>query len=102
MLLQSGGSIASSLRGHAANLTKVRFIATDSLVTGDDAGQLRLWRLLERRWTSLAFPQGHTGSVSALAVLRLADDLGDLVVSGSSDGVLRIWRARGGRVHSPG
>lgn len=93
---QSGKGVSHSFGGHTANLTKVRFIEDDAVVTGDDAGQLRLWRCIERQWTSIEFAQNHGGSVSALAGLRLPK--GDLVVSGSSDGALRVWLASAGAI----
>lgn len=65
------------------------------IVAGSAEGSIAIWTLREDgRWAKVHMIKGaHQGSVSALGVVRshATLSLGSVVVSGASDGLLKVW-----------
>jgi len=81
------GLIASPTGSLQAGAT---FAHSRVLATGDDAGQLALWRLSgEDTVTQLSAVQAHDGSYSGLYWLAVRPD--DKVLASSGDGGIRFW-----------
>jgi WD40 repeat protein len=81
------------LRGHAADVSVVRFhLDGGQLLTGDGAGELRLWDLPTRRPLAV-LPRAHDGRVLDA---RVHAGTG-AVVSQGRNGSVRVWDARLGR-----
>uniref|UniRef100_V5ESK5 Elongator complex protein 2 n=1 Tax=Kalmanozyma brasiliensis (strain GHG001) TaxID=1365824 RepID=V5ESK5_KALBG len=92
-LLATGFSKAiTSLK--LANLTVVS--DKPCIVAGSADGSIGVWALQENtQWTQVqCIKAAHNGSVSALGVIRSAQsasELPSIIVSGASDGVLKVW-----------
>jgi WD40 repeat protein len=68
---------------------------TPVIVTGDDDGTARVWRLADG--TPVGEPiTGHGSGVTAVAVAALADGTPVIVSSGGGDGTVRVWRLADG------
>lgn len=82
-LLQTFGAFGAPVTALAA--------AGDSVAVGDSSGQIVLWNLdtlqIERTWS------GHVNAVNALTFFPS----GGLLLSGGSDGTLRVWDVTGKR-----
>jgi WD40 repeat protein len=83
------GNERTHLSAGGAAVNAVVYLGPDRLVTGDDAGVLRLW---DTRTGGVLAERGgaHSGGVTALGVGGTGNDL--RLVSGGQDGVLRSWR----------
>ncbi|KAJ1021089.1 hypothetical protein NDA16_003875 [Ustilago loliicola] len=87
--------------GFSKTITSLKFADLRSLsshpciVAGSADGSIAIWTLREgRTWAKVHTIKGaHQGSVSALGVLRshATSSLPSLVVSGASDGLLKVW-----------
>ncbi|WP_315857105.1 WD40 repeat domain-containing serine/threonine protein kinase [Stieleria neptunia] len=86
------------LSGHSDGINKLVFSPEErTIITACDNNTLRVWDIRERQERiSLV---GHTSSVEGLAMR----ESGDLLISGSRDGTIRLWQAAtNGRVRSSG
>lgn len=85
-LTQAGGLHRMLLRGHASPLTSMLLSPSGiDLVTGDEAGDLRVWDLELGDCTSVL--AGHSGAINALSIASA----GNVLVSAASDGTCRVW-----------
>ncbi|MFF5213160.1 NB-ARC domain-containing protein [Streptosporangium sp. NPDC000396] len=93
--IASGREVAA-LRGHAGWINAVATAADGRhIISGSADGALRVWDL-ENLATRSGQPS-HTGWVTAMAAVPRGDD--GLVVSGSDDTTLRVWRTGTGGEH---
>ncbi len=84
----ANGAQTESLPGAGKATTSLAFAADGrTLFAGDAGGGLRVWRLGESRRRPRAALLAHAGSVD-----HLACGPGGRLVSGSSDGTVRVWR----------
>ena len=81
------GTEISSLSTAPAKVLALAAYAPGRLATAGSDNQIRLWDLAAQRETARL--SGHTGSVAAL------DSSGEILVSGSFDTTVRIWRLDG-------
>lgn len=85
------GSV-TPLKGHERPVRAVALSPTGALgVTGDDAGQLRVWNIPGRREQRVI--QAHTNRVNAVGVLEASGE----ILSGCADGAIKSWDAGTGR-----
>ncbi|GMK54156.1 hypothetical protein CspeluHIS016_0107420 [Cutaneotrichosporon spelunceum] len=86
-----GRGVYETLIGHRAHVTTLKR-NSNGFVSGDQAGEVRVWAREGRTFVCTAVFTAHNGSsISALSVLD------DEVLTGGSDGVVRRWRI-GGKV----
>ena len=96
-------NISDCLPGHSAAVTCVRFMSNERLMTGDEQGMLFLWRMDRTKvcalhhlfdilthkaniqWRLASKVRAHGKALTSLSTL------GDIVVSGSSDSVVKVW-----------
>ncbi len=93
--------VYETLPGHEALITKVRW-AGRSIISGDEAGEVRIWRPSAGHeaaegsassYTSSSPIKAHRKSISALSALSLgAGADGFLLITGGSDADIRTWR----------
>jgi WD40 repeat protein len=86
------GAVAAALKAQGRGVTSLAFSADRRLLAAGDAGGTVLqWRLTldnsRRRQPRAATIAGHAGSVEQLTFAP-----GGLLISGSSDGTVRLWR----------
>jgi WD40 repeat protein len=87
------GSSTYVLRGHDEPVTAVAFSGRDKLATGGKDRKILLWDLASKHPDEAPRVLGHhEQSVSALAFV--AD--GSILVSGSNDATVRLWRLQDG------
>ncbi|KZW03964.1 WD40 repeat-like protein [Exidia glandulosa HHB12029] len=100
---QDGRGVYATLPGHNAEVTCVRFLDDDALLSADEAGELILWTrspdgqarcmrdldvlttLTLPQWILAARTKAHERTVSALTVYA------GVIVTGSSDATLKVW-----------
>ena len=58
------------------------------IVSGGEDGTLRLWNVVDHKWTATF--TGHKGRISGVAFSPDASR----IVSGGDDGTLRLWKPR--------
>lgn len=86
-IIDRSGAVRAVLTGHAATVTHASFSADGtSLLTGDQAGEVRWWHLAAGTFTQLS---GHLGSIAAIA---FADEQ---AVTTDAAGTTRLWTAEG-------
>ncbi|KPV74938.1 uncharacterized protein RHOBADRAFT_44457 [Rhodotorula graminis WP1] len=96
---ERSAGVTRTLAGHGADVASLAFAqsaqASDCFVSGDAKGDVRIWTQLDRQWTTLAvLPAAHSGSVSAVEAVEILRDGGEkeyLVLTGGSDGVVKVW-----------
>ncbi|CAK9784057.1 WD40 repeat-like protein [Cutaneotrichosporon oleaginosum] len=82
----NGRGVYATLTGHNAHVTTLK-CSGDGFVSGDQAGQVRVWARDGRTFTcTQTFTAHKNSSISALAVW------GDEALTGGSDGIVRRWR----------
>lgn len=84
------GKLEFTLSTRPAKTLALNAFANGQVATSGSDNQIRLWELATR--TQTARLVGHTGSVSALAYDR------GLLVSGSYDTTVRLWKIDGDRI----
>ncbi len=72
------------LDSRPAKVSAVKFIGANHIVTAGSDNLIRLWDITARR--EIDSRSGHTGTVTTL------DNSGDVIVSGSYDTTVRIWK----------
>jgi WD40 repeat protein len=89
-----------ALRGHRGAVRVVRADAT-RLFSGSDDGSVRRWDLRTNRAVLVldcsadgSAATGDRGSASRITAMELGTPADPIVVTGSSDGVLRVWDCR--------
>ncbi|MCH2133173.1 MAG: protein kinase [Phycisphaerales bacterium] len=86
------GTLQATLSGHDAAVSAMAFDPSGTrVVTGDTAGEVRLWNTSSGAVESRL--RGHDGPIASIA---FTPD-GSRVVSGSADTTIRIWNARNGQ-----
>jgi F-box and WD-40 domain protein CDC4 len=91
------GQLQGQLNGHASGVWALA-CKGDVLVTGSTDATVRVWDLKEMK--EICTLRGHTSTVRCLGLSQALgsgedgkiDSLGTLIVSGSSDGDVRVWR----------
>ncbi|KAJ3764130.1 WD40-repeat-containing domain protein [Lentinula raphanica] len=87
--------ISATLAGHNAMITCVRVIDSQSFVSADDQGQVRIWErkgftsqaCIEKPfWSCHANFSAHKQAISALCVFD------DCIVTGSSEATVKLWK----------
>ncbi|WVF71999.1 hypothetical protein IAT40_006810 [Kwoniella sp. CBS 6097] len=98
----SPNGVQQTLTGHKGQITTVKALTGDRFFSGDNAGGVCIWANADadadkHGWTCEKSWKAHAGSISALGVTTTNEGvLGDLVITGGSDGTLRFWRIGGG------
>ncbi|WVR05373.1 hypothetical protein IAU60_002387 [Kwoniella sp. DSM 27419] len=84
----STSGVQRTLPGHKGHITTVKLLSEDRFISGDNAGQVRVWAQAEgQRWRCERQWTAHAGSVSALGCLS-----GTMVLTGGSDGCIKVWK----------
>ena len=65
------------------------------LYTGSEDGYLRVWSMAKKRLRHIFY--GHTGDITTIDAARAKSALPHFVVSGSSDGCVRVWDNESGK-----
>ncbi|OCF36604.1 elongator complex protein 2 [Kwoniella heveanensis BCC8398] len=98
----SPGGVQKTLPGHRGQITTVKALSKDRFISGDNAGEVRIWEEKENQgWTCERSWKAHMGSISALGVNTSegrGEVLNDLVITGGSDGTFKFWRITGEEV----
>jgi WD40 repeat protein len=81
------------LRGHSAAIFTALEFNDDTLVSGDDAGELRVWPL-----SSSPLPASTATPDGDLRRVTVAPEVG-LMATDSARGIVRLWDEHGGLVH---
>jgi len=82
-------------RGHSGSVDCVSQINEDNFITGSEDGSIALWNTQKKRPTSL-LKRAHTEKSNNLVnwiTSVAACKNSNLVASGSSDGLIRLWKA---------
>lgn len=82
--------VETTLMGHTARVTAVRWLGSETLVSGSSDASLRLWRKMGGRWQMVQTIQDHTKSISTIAVYD------GYLVSGAMDGTIILYRYEAG------
>lgn len=77
---------ATTFKGHEADVSCVAFLSETQVVSGSYDGTVRVWDAKTERCVEVF--DGHQGAVWCLAVA----DQGETILSGGSDGLVRIWK----------
>jgi WD40 repeat protein len=83
----SSGGPAIELPGHAGRVFGLAFLPDGRLVSGDDAGSLRLWDPASGRLLA-THEQAASGAITSIAVAPT----GDLIATSSADGGVQVWK----------
>ncbi|KAI8059417.1 WD40-repeat-containing domain protein [Gilbertella persicaria] len=95
--------VKETIPGHKGRVICLKFIErgnkTDindiALVSGSADCTAKIWKTdATGKWINSATLEGHTGSIETIACMRAQsiDTEQDLIVTGSSDGTIRIWK----------
>ncbi|GAA6063331.1 hypothetical protein JCM10212_003917 [Sporobolomyces blumeae] len=92
---EASRGVKQTLAGHNALVSALKLVQgqDQAFVSGDAQGKVKLWTEIDGKWTTLASLSGHSGSVSAVEAIHLADGT-YLVVTGGSDSTIRVWLVR--------
>ncbi|PPQ63876.1 hypothetical protein CVT24_009502 [Panaeolus cyanescens] len=78
--------VHQTLAGHIGNVTSVKFLKNDVLLSTDDQGNLRSWRRQSAdQWSRSAEVHAHKSTITALCVQE------NSVITGSSDSSVKVW-----------
>ncbi|CAE6456006.1 unnamed protein product [Rhizoctonia solani] len=80
----NGRGIMATLPGHDEEITLVKAFS-DTFVTGDKLGHVRIWGKRNDKWITLHSWRAHKEPISALSVSQ------SLILTGSSDATLKSW-----------
>ncbi|KAJ3076285.1 Elongator subunit elp2 [Podochytrium sp. JEL0797] len=83
--------VVSLLQGHAKEVTCVRFLANNALLSASADASLKVWTQNEstKKWKCTASLNQHTAPINAIAVLPLSET-SHLIVSAASDATARV------------
>ncbi|MHB9148452.1 MAG: WD40 repeat domain-containing protein [Candidatus Amoebophilus sp.] len=89
---------AEVLQGHTAHLDAITILAVlseDKFISNSDDKTIRVWELVNGKWTSAATLSDHTGYITALTVLSE-----NKFISCADDKTIRVWELINGRWQS--
>ncbi|KDN42925.1 hypothetical protein RSAG8_06451, partial [Rhizoctonia solani AG-8 WAC10335] len=80
----NGRGVTATSPGHDEEITVVKAFS-DTFVTGDKLGHVKIWRKRNDKWIPLHSWRAHKEAISALSVSQ------SLILTGSSDATLKSW-----------
>ncbi|KAF8679466.1 WD40 repeat-like protein [Rhizoctonia solani] len=80
----NGHGVIATLPGHDEEITVVKAFS-DTFVTGDKLGHVKIWRKRGDKWIASHSWRAHKEPISALSIFR------SLILTGSSDATLKSW-----------
>ncbi|KAI9256182.1 WD40-repeat-containing domain protein [Sporodiniella umbellata] len=83
------GEKRMTLEGHEGGVWALQYVG-QTLVTGSTDRRVRVWDMSTGRCTHLF--TGHTSTIRCLLITQPTDELPAMIVTGSRDSTLRIWR----------
>jgi elongator complex protein 2 len=113
-LKSSSRGVKRTLKGHTGQVTTVKSLegarGSYQLVSGDSVGEVRLWTTnsdqvgltiyfelkLTVQYSSISI-QAHKGSISALGAATGSGPLADHILTGGSDGLIKLWDLSSGK-----
>ncbi|WWD16158.1 hypothetical protein CI109_100583 [Kwoniella shandongensis] len=89
--------IRATLPGHKGQVTSLKLLSDNRIVSGDAVGEVRVWKSTdgEVSWECEVSWEAHKGaSISAIGVVAGKGDgfMGDKIFTGGSDGIVRLWK----------
>ncbi|VDC06903.1 unnamed protein product [Peniophora sp. CBMAI 1063] len=80
--------VHQTLAGHTSRVTCVHFVTDRCLISGDDAGIVKIWHSLEGEdWSETISVQAHAKSISTLTYHAGSG----CILTGSSDASVKLW-----------